>query len=198
MSDPAVRLPAFAKPLVFGLAALPALGLAWRLLDGSLTANPYQTIIRESGLWSLRLLVIGFAVTPLSVIGGLAALVSLRRMLGLFAAFYAALHLIAWAKDYGFDLGFLASEIAARLYLAVGFVAALALLVLAASSGRAAERRLGTVRWRRLHRLVELAIVGSAAHWVLARRIGMVELITYGAALAALFSWRYAPLRHRG
>jgi methionine sulfoxide reductase heme-binding subunit len=182
----AIKLP------VFGLAALPGVSLAWRLLDGALAANPYAVVIRESGLWSLRLLVVGFAITPLVVIGGLAPLARLRRMLGLFAAFYAALHVAAWAKDHGFAWSFLWDEIVARRYLTIGAIAALALLVPALTSGRAAERRLGPARWRRLHRLVELAIVAALVHYVMAGRAGLIELIGFGAALALLFGWRLA------
>lgn len=182
----AVKLP------VFGLAALPALSLAWRLLDGTLAANPYAIIVRETGMWSLRLLVIGFAITPLAVVGGLEQLPRLRRMIGLFAAFYAALHVAAWAKDFGFDWGFLGGEIVARRYLTVGFVATTALLVLAATSGRSAERWLGPQRWRRVHGLIHVALWGGLLHYVLSGRIGFVELITYGAALALLVGWRIA------
>jgi len=181
-----VKLPAF------GLAALPALGLAWRVLDGSLAANPYPTAIRETGLWSLRLLVIGFALTPLGTLGGFAQLARLRRMIGLFAAFYAALHVAAWAKDYGFAWGFLWDEIVARRYLSIGALAALALLVPAATSGQAAARWLGARRWRRLHALAHGALAGALAHFVMAGRAGFVELITYGAALALLVGWRVA------
>ena len=186
----------FVKAPVFALAALPGVSLAWRLLDGSLAANPYAAAIRETGLWSLRLLVVGFAITPLMVIGGLAPLARLRRMLGLFAAGYAALHVAAWAKDYGFAWSFLWDEIVARRYLTVGFVAALALAVPALTSGRAAERWLGPTRWRRLHRLVEVAIVGAVVHDAMAGRAGLIELIGFGSALALLFGWRLA--RRRG
>jgi len=183
-----VKLPAF------GLAALPALALAWRLVDGSLAANPYATVIRETGMWSFRLLVIGFAITPLGAIGGFAQLARLRRMIGLFAAFYAALHVAAWAKDYGFAWGFLWDEVAARRYLTIGFAAALVLLVLALTSGRYAARRLGVRRWRRLHGLTHVALGGALAHYVMAGRAGFVELTTYGSALALLAGWRIARL----
>jgi sulfoxide reductase heme-binding subunit YedZ len=182
----AVKLPSFA------LATVPALSLAWRLLDGTLAANPYPTVIRETGMWSLRLLVIGFAITPLAVIGGFDQLPRLRRMIGLFAAFYAALHVAAWAKDFGFDWTFLGSELVARRYLTVGAVATVALLVLAATSGRAAERWLGPRRWRRIHGLIHVALGGALLHYLLSGRIGFVELITYGAALALLVGWRLA------
>lgn len=175
---------------VFAAAALPGLGLAWRLLDGSLAANPYQPVIRETGLWSLRLLVIGFAITPLATLGGLTPLLRVRRMIGLFAALYAAAHLAAWAKDFAFAWGFLADEIAQRLYLGIGAVAALAMLILAATSGETMAGWIGVQRWRRLHGLVYVALVGALAHYVLARRAGFVELIGYGAALALLGGWR--------
>jgi sulfoxide reductase heme-binding subunit YedZ len=175
---------------VFGLAALPALSLTWRLLDGTLAANPYAIVIRETGLWSFRLLVIGFAITPLGTLGGFEQLGGLRRMIGLFAAFYAALHVAAWAKDYGFAWRFLWDEVVARRYLTIGLVAALALLVLTVTSGQAMARRLGARRWRRLHGLIHIALGGTLAHYIMAGRAGFVELITYGSALALLAGWR--------
>jgi sulfoxide reductase heme-binding subunit YedZ len=182
---------------LFVLAALPALSLAWRLLDGTL-ANPYQTVIRETGWWSLRLLVVGLALTPLSLVGGLGPAIRLRRMVGLFAAFYAALHLVAWARDYGFAWSFLWDEIVARRYLTIGFIAALALVPLAMTSARAAVRRLGGRRWRWLHRLVHVAVLGGLVHTLMAGRLGFVDVIGYGSALAFLLGWRVArtwPLR---
>jgi methionine sulfoxide reductase heme-binding subunit len=177
---------------VFVVAALPALSLAWRLVGGALDANPYAAVIRESGLWSLRLLVVGFAITPLVVIGGLEPLAQLRRMLGLFAAFYAALHVAAWAKDYGFAWGFLWDEIVARRYLTIGFIAALALLLPTLTSSRAAARLIGEPAWRGVHRLVELALIGTLVHYVMAGRAGFIELIGYATAAVLLFGWRWA------
>jgi sulfoxide reductase heme-binding subunit YedZ len=167
-------------------------GRVARVRTRELVANPYAAIVRETGLWSLRLLVIGFAITPLAALGGLDWLLRLRRMIGLFAALYAGLHVAAWAKDFGFDLAFLWDEIATRRYLTVGFVASVALLVLATTSGRAAARWLGAPLWRRVHGLIHVALWGGLLHYVLSRRVGFVELITYGAALAWLVGWRVA------
>jgi sulfoxide reductase heme-binding subunit YedZ len=191
-AGPPDRTALLVKLPVLAAAALPGLSLAWRLLDGSLAANPYQPVIRESGLWSLRLLVVGFAITPLATIAGLTPLLGVRRMIGLFAAFYAAVHLAGWVKDFAFAWQFLIEEIAQRLYLAVGAVAALALLVLTVTSGETMARWIGIARWRRLHGLVHVALIGALAHYVLARRAGFVELIGYGAALALLGGWRVA------
>ncbi len=152
-------------------------------------------MIRETGWWSLRLLVIGLALTPLSLVGGLGPAIRLRRMIGLFAAFYAALHLVAWARDYGFAWGFLWDEIVARRYLTIGFIAALALLPLTATSARGAVHRLGGRRWRWLHRLVHVAVLGGFVHTLMAGRLGFVDRIGYGSALAILLGWRLAGAR---
>jgi sulfoxide reductase heme-binding subunit YedZ len=190
--DGSLRL---AKLATLALALMPAASLAWRLHAGQLDANPYAAIIRESGLWSLRLLVIGFAITPLAVLGGWPALARLRRMLGLLAAGYAALHVAAWAKDYGFAWAFLWDEIMARRYLTIGFIAGLALVPPSLTSGETARRWLGERAWRRLHRLVAVAIGGGALHYAMAGRAGLIEWVTYGAALALLFGWRVARRR---
>lgn len=176
---------------VFIAAALPGAILAWQLLDGAL-ASPYRTIVRESGLWSLRLLLLGLAITPLRALTGWNDLVKLRRMLGLFAAAYAGVHLLAWARFYAFDWAFLIEETFARLYLVIGLVGAIALIPLSLTSTRAAMRRLGGRAWQRLHSLVHLAAITALVHYVLARRYDRVELAVYAVALAVMLGWRLA------
>lgn len=181
---------ALVKAAAFLLMSLPGLDLALQLASGALAANPYPTIIRESGLWSFRLLLAGLAVTPLAVEAGWTELARLRRMIGLFAAVYATLHLAAWAKDYGFDWGFLWTEIRSRAYLAIGFAAALALVPLVATSNQPAVRRIGGRGWRRLHRLT-YPIAGAAfLHYWMARRALPIELLLQGALLTLLLAWR--------
>jgi sulfoxide reductase heme-binding subunit YedZ len=180
------------KPLLFAALLAPAASMLWDLLDGSIAAQPYAPLIRGTGLWGLRLILLGLAITPLAHTTGWGALMRLRRMIGLFAASYSAAHLMLWAKDYGFDWGFLAAEITLRRYLLVGSAAAFLLLPLAATSWRAAMRRLGGRHWQALHRLVYPAALLSLWHTIEAHRVATAEIMLYGSALGILLLWRLA------
>jgi methionine sulfoxide reductase heme-binding subunit len=177
---------------VLALALLPAAILAHDIIAGPLRANPYPPLIRESGLWSMRLLVVGLAVRPATALSGLGGLMRQRRTIGLLAAAYALLHLAAWATDYGFAWAFLGSELLTRPYLAVGAVAALLLVPLTATSTKAAVRRLGGRAWQRLHRLVYPAAIAAYVHFLLATAVvpGPEHLVD-GALLGGLLVWRY-------
>ena len=181
---------ALLKLVGFLLAALPGLFLAWDYLDGSIAANPYQDIIRRTGLWSMRLLILGIAVTPLASFSGWQGLVRFRRMIGLFAAAYAAVHIGAWVVDYRWDWAFLGEDILARRYLTVGAIAALGLLPLLLSSNRAAKRSLGERGWRWLHRLVYPVALLVFVHYAMAKRFDRNDLVFYGLALVLAFGWR--------
>ncbi|HYM31111.1 MAG TPA: ferric reductase-like transmembrane domain-containing protein [Candidatus Cybelea sp.] len=167
----------------------PAALLSTRFDDPGFTANPMPEVIRSSGLWSLRILL---AVLLLPRI--VPALASLRRMVGLWAAAYAALHLVAWARYYRFDWVFLLDEAVMRLYLTIGSLGVLILALLAATSYDAAHRWLGTAGWRRLHLAIYPAAIAGYVHAALALRMGRNETVLYGALLAIALVWRL----HRG
>src|SRR5262249_60368623 len=109
------------------------------------------TVLESNGFGLVGLLALGLVLSPLARAGRWSWPLDMRRMVGLFAAFYALVHLAVWGKDYGFDWGFLASELTARPYLAVGLAGALLLVPLAATSTDGSVRRLGARAWRRLH-----------------------------------------------
>ncbi len=178
------------KPAVFVCASVPILLLAYDALWTPLRANPYPTLVRETGYWSLRFLILCLAVTPLRVWSGWAALVRLRRMLGLFAAFYAGAHFGVWAMDYGFDWPFIVGEIAARTYLWIGFIGTAFLLLLALTSVKPALRALGGQAWQRLHRLVYPAAILAWLHYWLAGRLSAAELPLDSFLLLVLLGWR--------
>jgi len=178
------------KTAIFAAASLPLVLLARGVLFGALAADPYPPAIQATGLWSMRLLLLGLALTPLARGTGWVWPIEIRRMIGLFAAFYALLHLLIWMKDYGFDMRFLAGEIVARAYLAVGVVAVLLLVPLAATSTDGAVRRLGARAWRRLHWLVFPAAALAYLHFEMAGRFTRAETLLEGTLLAALLGWR--------
>ena len=185
------------KVAVFAAASLPLAVLARAVFWGALAADPYPPVIQATGLWSLRLLLLGLALSPLARGAGWSWPLDLRRMVGLFAAFYALVHLVVWAKDYGFDWHFLASEIAARAYLAVGLVGALLLVPLAATSTDGSVRRLGARVWRRLHRLIYPAAGLAYLHFAMAGRFTRAETLIEGILLAALLAVRLARAGRR-
>jgi sulfoxide reductase heme-binding subunit YedZ len=185
------------KVAVFAAALLPLLVLARAVFWGALAADPYPPAVQATGLWSLRLLLLGLALSPLARAASWSWPLDLRRMVGLFAAFYALVHLLVWAKDYGFDWPFLAGEIAARSYLAVGLAGALLLAPLAATSTDGWVRRLGARAWRRLHWLIYPAAGLAYLHFAMAGRFTRAETLIEGVLLAALLAWRVARASRR-
>lgn len=182
-----------AKPVVFGLALLPLAWLVWAAATDQLGANPAEALIRSLGDWTLRMLCLVLAVTPLRVQTGTPALARFRRMLGLFVFFYALLHLLGYAGfDMGLDAAEIARDIAKRPFILVGMLAFGLLVLLAATSFDRAIRRLGGKRWRALHRAVYAVAVLAVLHfyWMRAGKNDFAEVWTYGAILAALLGWR--------
>jgi sulfoxide reductase heme-binding subunit YedZ len=185
------------KLAVFAAASLPLVSLARGVFWGALAADPYPPVIQSTGLWSLRLLILGLVLSPLARAAGWGWPIDIRRMIGLFAAFYALVHLAVWGKDYGFDWGFLASEVVARAYLAVGLTGALLLVPLAATSTDGSVRRLGARAWRRLHWLIYPAAGLAYLHFAMAGRFTRAETLIDSVLLAALLALRLARASRR-
>lgn len=182
-----------AKPVVFLLATGPTAWLVLAAVADLLGANPAQALIRSLGDWTLRMLCLVLAVTPLRVWTGWSALARFRRMLGLFVFFYALLHLLAYAWfDMGFDGGETLRDIAKRPFILVGVLAFLLLAVLAATSFDRAIRGLGGKRWRALHRAVYGVAILAVLHfyWMRAGKNDFAEVLVYGVLLAMLLGWR--------
>ena len=181
------------KPVVFILALLPLASIAAALWLDRLGANPVEAIIRGTGDWTLRLLLITLAVSPVRRLLGWRWAPGLRRMLGLFVWFYASLHLLSYLwLDQFFDWQEIFYDILERPFITVGVLGWLLLTTLALTSTTAAMRRLGT-NWKRLHRLVYLiAILGVLHFWWLVKA-DVREPFIYMAILALLFAER---IRH--
>ena len=185
-----------AKALIHLLALTPAAILAWQIRaeavtgSGGLGAAPVAELVHRLGLWALRFLMLTLALPPLRPRIHKPVLLRFRRMLGLYAFFYATLHLTAylvldlrgyWAQIF--------EEIAKRPYITVGFTAWLLLVPLAITSTQAAIRRLGR-NWARLHRLVYAVGVLAVLHFWWLVKSDVREPALYAAILATLLGWR--------
>ena len=189
------------KSALFVVCLMPLGLLVWRGFTGGLTANPIEFITHTTGWWALAFLMITLAVTPLRRLLDMPWLLRLRRMLGLYACFYASLHFLTWlVVDQFFDWEAIIKDIAKRPYITVGFTAFLLLLPLAATSTNAMVRRLGAARWQSLHRLVYvIAILGIVHFWWLVKKdirepavFALILIVLLGARLVVL--WRKRAL----
>jgi len=189
----------FLKPFLFVLCLVPLARLGVLAFTGGLGANPIEFVIRSLGTWTLVLLMATLSVTPLRRFTGWNALIRVRRMLGLFAFFYACLHFLAFfGLDQFFDVRAVIADIAKRPYITVGFACLLILIPLAVTSTNAMQRRLGGKRWQKLHRLVYLIAVGGVVHyWWLVKK-DITQPLIYALLLAVLLGlrlwWRMRPV----
>lgn len=184
------------KLLVFLLSLLPAAGLAAGLFTGGLGANPVEAITHSTGEWALRLLLLTLAVTPLRRLTGYGSLIRLRRMLGLFAFFYAALHLSTYvALDQFFDAAAIVKDVVKRPYITAGFLGFVLMAPLAATSTAGMIRRLGGRRWQQLHRLVYPCAIAAVVHFLWLVKADLTEPLLYAGVLTALLGYRAAVWR---
>lgn len=177
------------------------LPLAVLLLDartGALGANPVQRATLQTGLLALALLILSLACTPLRLLTGWTWPARIRKALGLLAFLYAALHFGLYLLDHGFTPGAVLEDVLKRPFVTAGFAALLLLTPLALTSTRGAVRRLGFVRWKRLHRLVYPALALSALHyWWGVKKDHTGPLIAV-LVIAALFGVRLVWRGRRG
>ncbi|MFJ2987065.1 sulfite oxidase heme-binding subunit YedZ [Collimonas sp. NPDC087041] len=201
MLNPTPRQFKILKAVLFGLALLPALRLLVYAFTDQLGANPIEFITRSSGDWTLYFLCITLAVTPLRRFTNWNWLVKLRRMLGLYAFFYACLHFTTFLWfDHFFDLSEMLKDVVKRPFITVGFIAFVMLLPLALTSTNGMIRRLGGKRWQWLHRSLYVISMLGILHfwWMRAGKHNFEKPILFGAIVAALLLVRvYFALRNR-
>ena len=185
----------FAKPLAFALGLLPFVWLLTAAVFDWLGANPAEALERSSGDWTLRMLCVVLAITPLRTIAGLSSLARFRRMAGLFVYFYAVLHLVAYSWfDMGFKVADIAKDIVKRPFILVGFIAVVLLTPLALTSFNRAIKAMGGRRWQMLHRLVYAVAILAVVHffWMRAGKNDFAEVAVYAVILGSLLGWRVA------
>jgi sulfoxide reductase heme-binding subunit YedZ len=172
--------------------------LAWVLAAnyyGMMGPRPIDASIHELGLWTIRLLFLALAITPLRVLWAWPGLLELRRMIGVAAFAYGMVHLTAYALDQKWDLVKVASEIVLRIYLTIGFVGLLGLTALAVTSTDGMQRRLGGRRWSRLHRLVYPIALLAVIHHFLQSKLNVSEPTLMSGLLLWLALYRLAAAR---
>lgn len=174
---------------------MPLLRLGLFAYDGQLGANPIEFITRSLGTWTLVFLLLSLSITPLRKLSGWPWLIKLRRMLGLYAFFYALLHFITYLwLDQFFDLQAIYRDVLKRPFITVGFAAFALLLPLAFTSTNAMMKRLGGKRWQLLHRLVYPSAMLAVLHyWWLVKK-DITQPLLYAAVLAILLGYRIAIL----
>ena len=181
------------KRLVFIICCLPFIWLIWQGAHNGLGANPIEAIIHETGLWALRFLLLSLSATPLRIMFSWNWPMQLRRMLGLFAFFYASLHLTSYIYlDQYFSWGDILEDILKRPYITLGMSAWFLLIPLAITSTNKMVNRLGGKRWLRLHKLVYLIAVIAILHYALLIKAGWVLAAPYIAAFIVLMVLRVA------
>ena len=179
------------KLCVFAACLIPLGLLVWRAVTGDLTANPIEYITHRTGDWTLRFLLLTLAVTPLRKLMGWPQLAPFRRMIGLFAFFYATLHFSTYlVLDFFFDFELILDDVIERRYVTAGVFGFVSLVPLAVTSTKAMIRRLGGERWRSLHRLAYVAAVAGVVHYFWLVKIDVLPPLTYGVILAVLLGSR--------
>ena len=181
---------------VYVLGPLPAAWLFWQALQGALGPDPVRTLELSYGQYALKFLAASLAVTPLRRLAGI-NLLRYRRAMGLMAFFYVAAHLSVWLFIDLRDITLIWQDILRRPYITIGMAAFLLMLPLALTSSNAAIRRLGAVRWRRLHRLAYPLALLAAVHFVMVRKGWQLEPLLWLAGIALLLLLRLVPAPRR-
>ena len=185
-------------PALVAGALVPGLSILLRARAGELGANPIAEALNELGLVALVLLLASLACTPLKALAGWTWPIRIRRTVGLLAFSYAALHVSVYAGlDQGLDWRAIAADVAKRRFIFAGFAAFTLLVPLALTSTNASVRRLGYVRWKRIHALVYPAAILAVTHFVWRVKKDLREPAIYAAVLAAMLLVRVAAAGRR-
>lgn len=179
------------KVAVFLLCLVPLAILVWRGLHGSLTANPIEFVTHATGDWTIRFLIITLAITPLRKLLRLPQLIRFRRMLGLFAFFYAFLHFSMWiGVDKFFDWTEMMKDVQKRRFITVGFTGFVLMIPLAITSTAGWIRRLGGRRWQWLHRAIYVSAIAGVIHYYWLVKSDVRKPLQYAFLVGILLAWR--------
>lgn len=178
--------------IVWAGGLLPLGWLVWAVVGNRLGPDPVKAMEQDLGLWALQFLIISLCISPLRRLG--LNLVRFRRALGVTAFLYATLHVMTWiVLDMGLRWPQILGDLYKRPYILLGMIGIVSMLPLALTSTDAAIRRMGALRWRRLHRLAYLAAAAGAAHFVILVKGWPSEPMLYAGGVVLLLLWRVAP-----
>ena len=167
---------------------------AWTIYSAILTPDPAKVLERDLGSLGLQVLIASLCITPLRWVG--LNLVKFRRAVGLIGFMFVALHFLTWSVlDLGLRWSVILTDLTKRPYIIIGFVAFLALIPLALTSNNAAIKRLGALRWKKLHLLAYPAILAGAVHFVMIGKVYTLESALYLAAVVGLLVVRRVKSR---
>jgi methionine sulfoxide reductase heme-binding subunit len=178
------------KPAVFVLCLIPLLYFVWYAQFQGLGEEPVKAVTHFTGDWTLRFLLLTLGITPLRRISGFNTLLRFRRMLGLFAFFYACLHFTIYLLDQSFDWSFIIEDVVEHPYVTVGFSCFILLLPLVMTSTNGMVKRLGARRWQRLHKMIYVIAIGGVLHFLWLVKKDITEPMYYAIALTALLGYR--------
>jgi sulfoxide reductase heme-binding subunit YedZ len=193
--------PRFVKFVVFVNSAVPLALLGWDALQHHLGANPINFALRTTGMLALVFLLLSLTVTPVRLVSGWNWLSHFRRMLGLWAFFYGCIHLSLY---FGFDREFsfegMVEDVAKRPFILAGMTALLLMVPLALTSTNASIKRLGSKRWKMLHRLAYVSAAAGVLHYYWLVKADIRQPVAFAIALAILLlyrvlAWRLSFLR---
>lgn len=174
-------------PIAFLLLMLPVVSIIWGVYTNTLGANPPEAILRITGDWALRILVMGLMISPIRRLLDWPQLLSLRRMFGLFTFYYTSLHFICYFWfDLSFVLEFLIEDVIDRPFITFGFAAFVFLIPLVMTSTRAQMRQLGKI-WGLIHLLVYPTVIFSVLHFWLLVKSDTTEPLIYAVIVTLLF-----------
>jgi sulfoxide reductase heme-binding subunit YedZ len=179
------------KPVVFLLSLVPVSLLLWKAYTGDLSANPIKDITEETGIWTLRFLMMTLSITPLRKVTGWARFARFRRMLGLFAFFYGFLHFTTYILlDQFFAFDDIIIDVAKRPFITVGFTAFVLMIPLAFTSPNRVVKWIGGKRWNLIHRLVYIVGTAGVIHYLWLVKADTSRPLRYGALLSVLLLYR--------
>lgn len=180
-----------AKPIVFVLCLTPAVLVTYNFFSGNLSFNPIDDVTDITGRWTLRLLLITLAISPLRRITGFNRLIRFRRMIGLFTFFYVTIHLSMFVVfDFFFDFAAMLRDVPVRPFITAGWTALMCMLPLALTSTKGWIRRLGGRRWQMLHRLIYISAIAAVTHYFWNAKITEVGPVAYILVAVILLGYR--------
>jgi len=176
--------------LVYAVGFVPAAWLFYLAFTDQIGADPVAQLEWGLGLWALRLLIATLCITPLRQLFRI-NLLRYRRAVGLLSFYYVLMHLSVWlVLDRGLDLHAVLTDILRRPYITIGMAAFAILVPLALTSNNASIRRLGGKTWAKLHKLVYVAVALGAVHFVMIKKVWLIEPLVYAAIVLAVLGFR--------